>query len=465
MSRSIHATRKTVSALAGKKFADPKAKSEALAKARSELRRKRRIKRQVREERRREPAPLAGTSVATIRIEVHDEQPFVHHSASLRDVRALLERLPADSTEGIDRIQLILGKEFIEERFGDEEEEERDPFTRRLSCQLLPGVYAGPCLGTYMPRRGLIAIHAHVYNPDQLLLPRKACELYLRLRALTTLVHEVAHHRDEIRRVRRGRWLADREENVEWYAEKMEYQWIREHVLPYLEKTYPDEVKQLLDWLEHHGGIRLSFEFFAGDPRTTERDGSLRLVFSTEGAFASWVCELPKCPDLAAARLAFARELHYADKYEECLEILDRILSDAPGHLAALTWKGDTLLHLDRPDEAFTLAEQVLAKDPNNADAWEIRGDVFLCRQNWKAVLENCITWEAAVPEEHESLFWLYQHRAVAYCALGDRKQMEVWIEAWANYGNRKRNIEAIRKAVFRRAGREFPMESGKPIK
>src|SRR2546425_800391 len=35
--------------------------------------------------------------------------------------------------------------------------------------------------------------------------------------------------------------------------------------------------------------------------------------------------------------------------------------------------------------------------------------------------------------------------------------KMETWIEAWANFGHRKRKPEFIRKAVFRRAGKELP--------
>jgi len=146
--------------------------------------------------------------------------------------------LPPAATEGITSIKLILGKEYIEKWYSNEHED-RDPFTGRLSYEMLPGVYEGVCFGTYSPGSGQVALHAHVYDPAKLPLERNICELYLRLRALKTFVHEVAHHHDEIHRVRRGRWLADRKENFEWYAEKMEHEWTREVVIPYLEKLIP----------------------------------------------------------------------------------------------------------------------------------------------------------------------------------------------------------------------------------
>src|SRR5262249_25767415 len=163
------------------------------------------------------------------------------------------------------------------------------------------------------------------------------------------------HHHDHTNRVRRGRWLADRKENVEWYAEKMEHDWTQQMVVPYLAKTYPAEVQALLDFVEHQGGVRLPLGFFAGDSRSTLRNGLIRFTFTTSGAFEFWVTDLPKCTDLAASRLAFAWELHYADHYEECLRVLERVLSEQPDLYDALICKGDTLIHLERHDEAFAI--------------------------------------------------------------------------------------------------------------
>ncbi|HXR05008.1 MAG TPA: hypothetical protein VN836_09920 [Verrucomicrobiae bacterium] len=456
MSRSIHTTRRTLSQTAKKKFASAKEKTDALNNVRGQLQRKRYTKRQVSEERRLSVPPLAGTNINTIPIEVHHASQFVHHSASTEDLRVVLASLPPAATEGISSVKLILGKEYMDERCADEHDV-RDPFTGRLSCQILPGVYSGVYLGTYSPRAGRIALHAYVYDPAKLPIGRKACELYLRLKALQTFVHEIAHHHDEIHRVARGRWLADRKENVEWYAENMEHKWTRAVVVPYLEKSYPSETQDLLDFVEHWGGLRLPLEFFAGDSRSTLRNGLVRFAFTTSSAFESWVDELPKCETLAASRLAFAWELHYADQYESCLAVLDRVLADEPNRSDALTCKGDTLVHLERFDEASAIAERVLSVESANGDAWEIRGDVFEQRKDWDALLENCRRWLASVEGDSKSRFDTFQHLAIAYCALGNVAEMEKWIEAWINFGGRRRKPEFVRRAVYRRAGRELP--------
>src|SRR5438552_10474574 len=116
MSRSIHTTRRTFARLRARKFSTPEARLDALKKARRQLARKRLAKRQVRSERKRSPPPLAGTAVATILVEVLDQGRFVHYPAAPSDVRAILELLPDGATEGISRIQMLLGERYLEER-------------------------------------------------------------------------------------------------------------------------------------------------------------------------------------------------------------------------------------------------------------------------------------------------------------------------------------------------------------
>ena len=140
----------------------------------------------------------------------------------------------------------------------------------------------------------------------------------------------------------------------------------------------------------------LPLEFFAGDDRRTERNGFERLFFSTASAFESWVGQMPKCNTLPECRLAFAWELHYSDAYQECLTVVDRILALEPNSVGVLTCKADTLVHLERLDEAFALAEKAIALDPCNPDAWETRCDVFEARDDWQGLLASCDGWQAA---------------------------------------------------------------------
>lgn len=462
MSRSIHTTRRTFKKLLKKKFSSVEAKLEALKDARRQLRRKRFIKHQVLDERRRPAPPLAGTPICTIPIEIMDTGPFVHHAASPDDIRTVLSALPSTATEGIARLHLHLGKEYMDE-CGDEEESRRDPFTGRLSFELFPGVYGGDVLGTYSPQRGQISVYAYVYDAARLPLPRPLCEVYLRLHALKTLVHEVAHHHDDIRRVRRGRWLADRKANFEWYAEKMEHQWTQEVVLPYLQRAYPKETQALRRWVAHRGGLMLPLEFFAGDTRRTERNGLERLTFATSSAFENWVKSLPRFASLTESRLAFAWELHYADSYEPCLTILDRILAANPSDIPTLICKADTLVHLERMDEALACAETVLRLTPGQADAWEARGDVFEHRQDWHGLLNNCARWEATGKMRRPARRAMLLHRAIAHCGLDRASDMEATllshlaVSYYRSEETAKRRSLLIRKSVYRRAGKPMP--------
>lgn len=218
VSRSIHTTRSSVHLLIKSRFADPAMHEELVEREKDKLRIKRRSKRLASIERHRTEPPLAGTPAHLIPIEVLDESPTIHHGASADDIREILERLPPAATEGIPRIQLCLGKAAMEER---EEilDALLDPLTGRISMEIFPGIYCAPILGIRF-HTGLIAIHAYVYDDNASPLPAPVRNLYLRLKSLITLVHEVAHHHDHLYRVSRGRWKADRRETVEWYAEK-----------------------------------------------------------------------------------------------------------------------------------------------------------------------------------------------------------------------------------------------------
>jgi len=249
MARSIHTTRKTLRHIRRQDFSDPDEKAAVLRKARQQLRQKRIIKWRTELERSGIEVPVAGTRVELIPIDVCDQGPYVHHVCSEADIRAVLSALPEAAVEGISRIQLGLGKAYHEEsRRG--KEDQADPFTGRRSGEVFPGVYSGMILGVYQPRNAVIHLHAFVFDPKELPFEADLVCLYLRLHALATLVHEVAHHHDSRERVGRGRWIFDRYENVEGYAEKMEYFWSREVVLAYLQRTYESKTSNLLGNLD-----------------------------------------------------------------------------------------------------------------------------------------------------------------------------------------------------------------------
>lgn len=459
MSRSIHTTRHALKKLRRKEFSTEELQQEALAKAARELERKRRIKRHVGAERREPEVERTVLPADPVPITTLDRAPFVFHAASTEDVRALIALLPPAAVLGIGEVRLLLGKEYMAER-KDEARATADPLSGRLGCELFPGVYSGNVLGTYFPSRGRIDLYAYVVDWRRLVVPRPIVELFLRLQALKTLMHEVAHFHDRVERVRRGRWLADRHENLEWYAEKMEHQWTAEFVVSYLERCYGKECRQFRAWVRQRGGIELAIGFFAGDSRRTERDGMTRLVFSTAGAFESWLEALPRCTTAADARLALAWELHFADHYEECLAVLNVVLAAEPAHMKARVCRADTLVHLERYDDALADAEAVIAVAPEESRAWEVRLDVFEDRKDWAGLLVECSRWDAVPRVAPRDRRECHRYRAIAHCALENAEGVEASLAAYAatfrfkSHEAATRRMAFVRRSVFRRAGK-----------
>jgi tetratricopeptide (TPR) repeat protein len=402
--------------------------------------------------------------VSTIPIDVLDEGEFVHHGASPDDIRAVLKELPESARLGISRIQLSLGKAQME-AWAEGGDREQDPLIGRLGSKLFSGVFGGETLGCFMFKSGLVSIYAFVCDWNRIPVPTSFCKFYLRLHALKTFVHEVAHHHDRIARVARGRWRLDRQINGEMYAEQMEHKWTQEVVLPYLRRNYAKEARALLNWVAHRGGLRVDLDFIAGDSRRTERDGLQRIFLSTSGAFENWLDALPTCKTLAESRLALAWELHYSDCYEECLQVLNGILAGTCDWVPALTCKADTLVHLEQHDEALDVSRQVLQLQPSNVDAWKTQGDVFRFRDDWERLLDNCAAWEGSGRMTRRAKRELLMHRAIAHCALDNPREMNAAIEAYlALMPNRTPEIAARRRKyiyarTFRSAGKPIPPE------
>lgn len=459
MSRSIHTTRRTLSRLCKERYSSDEHHEAILKKAGQSLRHKRRIKVQVAAERSRAEPPLAGAAPETIPIEVvPSASPFEHHGASPEDIRAILSLLPRAATEGIGRIQLLLGKQDQEESAPGNVEP--DPFTGRVGYETLPGIYAGQYLGSYHPRSGLLAIYAFVYVTSKLMLPQPVCEIYLRLHALKTFVHEVAHHHDQTTRVARGRWRADSKDTVEQYAEKMQHVWTQEFVLPYLARVYPGEIDALLGWVEERGGMKTDLAFFAGDCRRTDRRGLKRLLVDTVDAFEVWAMEQVKYSSLLESHLAFAWQLHYADKYDDCLKLVNKLLSKYADSCAVKACKADTLIHLGRFDEALQLSDELLQQNPAEPDYWKIRADALEEKAEWNLLLETCDAWSEQPAAKDTSGKAIALFRAIAFCGLGQNAHMDANIDTFITYLQQRaretpdQRRARILKMVQRRAGK-----------
>jgi len=384
MSRSIHTTFSDYWREQRFGSTDTEAKEERLAAIRERLETKRRIKSQVRGERERIPfSHLPPAKPDAIPIEVAEQSDWIHYPASPDDLRAVMRLLPHGVFTGLASIRLCLGREIQEEDLTSDERAEagRDPWLGRVGSEVLPGVFGGRCLGSYGSDDDDIELYAYLYDPE--LPERRRWELFLRLRMLATFVHEVAHHDDDMRRIGRGRWRADDVDKTEAFAEASAAHWVRECVVPYLEEAYPDAVRELNAWIEHHGGTAIPLALLGGDWGWDSNGKAVSVYLgSVRQAFESLADDVHEGREPTATRLAFARRLLYGN-CAEALRVIERVLSEEPANLEALTLLADVLRHLGEYQSAETLARQVLEVDERYLYAWMVLTNTYEAQRDW----------------------------------------------------------------------------------
>lgn len=429
-------------------------KKERLVAARRDLRRKHAVKLQVGEERRC-PEPPSLSRPTSIQIDVESPLPRVHHALSADDVLSLLAALPAGATDGIARIHLCLGKEYMAEQ-AVEGEPQPDPWTGRLGYENLPGIYTGYILGTYSPWSGCISIYAWVYDEESLsrVLPRAASMAYMRLRAAKSLLHEVAHHHDFLR-VRRGRWIPFREGRREHYAEQREHAWMDEIGLAWLEHRFPTETAALVQWLTEFAGIKIPLSFIAGDTRDMGRDGrrqNSRTINYPVEYFVADLAEGPLPPRPSAeTALAFALSARLANEYEISLRVTERARQRHPELIAALRGSASSLYFLKRYEEAWRLTDRILSQSITDADVWDLRARILTRQKRWQDLLVLCVEWEAALPYLIENK-GLARIRAVAYGGLEQWEEMEKSIALRSDLREAK-DVAWFRERIYRDIG------------
>lgn len=435
MSRSIHTTRSDVQAIQAWNWADEQKQAEQAELLRGDLGHKRDAKKQVGKQRRARSIPLPTVTADSIRIEVRDESGFVHYPASPDDLRAVLRLLPAGILDGIDSIWLCLGAGYQESSYdGSSEAQENDPHTGRLGSELLSGVFIGHTLGVYLPKRRRIDLCAYVY--DAALPQREMWEVWLRLMMLKTFVHEVAHHHDFSTRVARGRWRADNSDNLEIYAEKMAHEWMRLIVIPYVERRYPVPLKVLRDWLQQHAGIALPLDLLVGDWRRTAKGGMMteNAFFNMAIAFGNLARSVGAGEDKAKTKLQFARELHYKAFYKEALHIIAGVLNEQVDNTEALTLQADIYIHQKQYDLAFPSLQSVVARQPDDRDAWDCLADVYEAREDWPNLIIATTRLIEQRKGRHCPPGWL-SSRARALLETGDYAGLKADLDALSQYG------------------------------
>ena len=179
---------------------------------------------------------------------VRDTDPYIHYPASVDDLRAVAALLPPDILLGVSSIELRLQPTWrhLGQRAADLPIQP-DPYFGRRSVQVLGGAWISPNLATYRRDTARIYLHAYVFDPAWR--DAAAVSAVLRFEMLSSFVHELAHHDDRRRRVARGRWTQDDYAQAEAYAQTTAAPWVTDVVLPYVLEQYPDELRQLLEWV------------------------------------------------------------------------------------------------------------------------------------------------------------------------------------------------------------------------
>jgi tetratricopeptide (TPR) repeat protein len=455
LSRSIHTTRRHLQELERADFADDALKQRRIARVKHALEKKHAIKARVRQPTLEAELAGSGTPVDadSIPIEVRDQQEYVHYPASVADLRAVLRHLPPGTLDGLSRIVLMLGADYMREQaesgegYGDP-----DPLVGRISVDELPGVYIGAFSGTYWHDDASIWLYAYVY--DAAVIPdRVVREHWLRLRMLSVLMHEVAHHHDHTACDTRGRWSTRPEGRSEWSARKQEYAWTLEYVIPYLEEHYPEATGALVDWVRMTGGVELPVAGMINNP-----DESL---FNTEGAISELFEGVDGGGSPQEVRRDFARNLHYADRFDAALEVLASILAEYPDDLKARTLQADIYEHQERYAEAETVAKAVVDQDSAHLKAWDVLLDVFRAQSRWRELetaASHVIALEHDKPADDDSsdLYNALIERTCARIEFGDLAGAEADLQR-VEQRKRRRRIEAaesLRAWLLLRSGR-----------
>lgn len=421
MSRSIHTTYKTLILERRNNYSDDEIKKRNLKKLYKDIDVKKQIKKSVQLDKKRTKVltDLADSfNTSTLDIRYIDNNEYVHYLVTEQDIIEIIKRLPLGVLSGIDSITFCLGKEYQEKASDNGSEELRDPFTGRICCNEKGPIYFSPVNGTYYPETCKIFLYAFVYDKRELKL--NVIEPYLKLQKLATFVHEVAHHDDNMRRSRRGRWIGVNEWKCEDYADLCKKHWIEEAVVPYLLEQYPEEYKELSNWVKEYGGVDFSLIKLAGERGGRNIDGLVSLGTSAsvavEELFINVISEKPR----EEAMIEFAKELHFADYYEECIKSLGTLLTIDPNNSEAIGIKADTYIHLEKYHEAEMTANKCLSIDENNTDALEALCDVQQQNGDWKLVQHTSFKGIVASKDDSWQRRRFLQLRIISSLHLGE---------------------------------------------
>lgn len=401
---------------------------------RDSLNRKETIKRQKKAERKATPSLPELPDSLPIPITVQDEGEYVNYPLSKSDVEAILELLPTGIGNGLSGIVFCLGKASMQEHKSDFNDPEPDPFTGRASLTYISGLYIPPVLGAYYFNTNRIFLYAYIY--DGKALKCRELECYLKLKMLKTLLHELSHHDDQMRRAARGRWLGCKSNKAEDFAIARQQTLVSDALISFLNGQYGPDLSKLSAWIEEHGGCNIPLADLI-------KDG---VIFTIQEAVEGLFANVLSAESPARTRYQFAELLHFARWYEEALHILNELLKDDPANTEATLLIADIQVHRLAYDRAEEIVEPILQAYPGNTKALEILCDVLFARQRWP---ELVVKLDRLLTPSDEGGNWRqanYLGQQILACLhLGDLNKAEA---AWLAYPD-KASRHKVRKSAF----------------
>jgi len=416
MSRSIHDTWGVMDRVKHADWSDPEIPEAIVARLWANIDRQWAVRTSERRLRRRDRPPLLPVDPDRLPIIVEDEAPYVFHAAGEQDIREILRRLPRGSLDGLQAIRLEI------DRREETDPLPRDPFTGRGRLQLLPGVYTSLLLGWYRRSTATVGLHAYLGEPAAIA-PFAA---WLRLRALKTLLHELAHHFDLSFRTGRGRWdLADHEKKEAWAHRRGGVESDR-IVTEYLLERYPEEVARLQSWFEAQLGVELPPII------PTIDDHQIGLVFP----FRHLVLAAHAGDDIEEIRVTFARAAHREAVNDVAGRIVGAVLERNPEHPRGLALRACMSLCVSQ-DAAQCAADcrRAIASDPGCLDALETVVRCHAKEESWPETAAACERALAVLPVESVELAsYLLTTLVESHLLLGDSAAVDsalAQVRAW----------------------------------
>jgi hypothetical protein len=240
-----------------------------------QLGKKRRIKRLIESERSAEELPFGPQPAHAMVFEPGEESPYLYFPASIDDMRAVLAALPPGALDGIAKIRLVAGTRYINESVS--RYDVIDPYFKRKSVERPSRTYLPVILGTYCKNSHVISMYGYAKAPGTEIPVRQKIELELGM--LMTLVHEVAHHFDRIRRMKRGRWRMDDRAKNERFAEQLEIEWGLLAIVPHMRSKYGERADRVARLIRHPRGEKKWRQGGMGHAARIRRIKSLRRSF------------------------------------------------------------------------------------------------------------------------------------------------------------------------------------------